>query len=65
MSILGECPEWQRGRTVNPLADAFVGSSPTSPTILRPRGEGGRCDLDAAEPDEDKVDSGARREMRV
>ena len=35
MSILGECPEWQRGRTVNPLADAFVGSSPTSPTILR------------------------------
>ena len=29
----GECPEWQRGRTVNPLAYAFVGSSPTSPTI--------------------------------
>src|SRR5262249_47354814 len=28
----GECPERQRGRTVNPLADAFVGSSPTSPT---------------------------------
>jgi hypothetical protein len=28
----GECPEWQRGRTVNPLAYAFVGSSPTSPT---------------------------------
>src|SRR6185295_1555776 len=33
---LGECPEWQRGRTVNPLAYAFVGSSPTSPTSLRP-----------------------------
>src|SRR5262249_28468892 len=32
----GECPERQRGRTVNPLADAFVGSSPTSPTILKP-----------------------------
>ena len=32
---MGECPEWQRGRTVNPLAYAFVGSSPTSPTILR------------------------------
>ena len=32
---LGECPEWQRGRTVNPLAYAFVGSSPTSPTSLR------------------------------
>jgi hypothetical protein len=31
----GECPERQRGRTVNPLADAFVGSSPTSPTILK------------------------------
>src|SRR5690348_15175962 len=31
----GECPEWQRGRTVNPLAYAFVGSSPTSPTSLR------------------------------
>jgi 23S rRNA (guanosine2251-2'-O)-methyltransferase len=30
---VGECPEWQRGRTVNPLAYAFVGSSPTSPTI--------------------------------
>jgi hypothetical protein len=32
-STAGECPEWQRGRTVNPLAYAFVGSSPTSPTI--------------------------------
>ena len=31
----GECPERQRGRTVNPLAYAFVGSSPTSPTIQR------------------------------
>jgi hypothetical protein len=31
-SWTGECPERQRGRTVNPLADAFVGSSPTSPT---------------------------------
>ena len=31
----GECPEWQRGRTVNPLAYAFVGSSPTSPTTPR------------------------------
>ena len=29
---MGECPERQRGRTVNPLAYAFVGSSPTSPT---------------------------------
>ena len=33
----GECPEWQRGRTVNPLAYAFVGSSPTSPTSRRAR----------------------------
>jgi hypothetical protein len=32
-STAGECPEWQRGRTVNPLAYAFVGSSPTSPTM--------------------------------
>jgi hypothetical protein len=32
--VPGECPEWQRGRTVNPLAYAFVGSSPTSPTNL-------------------------------
>jgi uncharacterized membrane protein len=32
--VPGECPEWQRGRTVNPLAYAFVGSSPTSPTSL-------------------------------
>ena len=32
-STAGECPERQRGRTVNPLAYAFVGSSPTSPTI--------------------------------
>src|SRR5262245_611463 len=31
----GECPERQRGRTVNPLAYAFVGSSPTSPTNLK------------------------------
>ncbi len=29
-----ECPERQRGRTVNPLAYAFVGSSPTSSTTL-------------------------------
>ena len=29
---LGQCPERQRGRTVNPLAIAFVGSSPTWPT---------------------------------
>ena len=35
---LGECPEWQRGRTVNPLAYAFAGSSPASPTSLRPFG---------------------------
>jgi hypothetical protein len=33
----GECPERQRGRTVNPLAYAFVGSSPTSPTTQSPR----------------------------
>ena len=32
-ALAGECPERQKGRTVNPLADAFVGSSPTSPTI--------------------------------
>ena len=30
---LGECPEWQRGRTVNPLRYRFEGSSPSSPTI--------------------------------
>ena len=35
----GECPEWQRGRTVNPLAYAFVGSSPTSPTTLKIKGK--------------------------
>src|SRR5215472_15385507 len=32
---MGECPERQRGRTVNPLAYAFVGSSPTSPTTRK------------------------------
>jgi hypothetical protein len=37
-SAAGECPERQRGRTVNPLAYAFVGSSPTSPTILKSLG---------------------------
>ena len=26
--------QWQRGRTVNPLSDDFVGSSPTSRTLL-------------------------------
>src|SRR4029450_539599 len=35
----GECPERQRGRTVNPLADAFVGSSPTSPTSAAQKGQ--------------------------
>ena len=30
--IQGQCPEWQRGRTVNPLAVAFEGSSPSWPT---------------------------------
>src|SRR6185437_5961294 len=34
-ALTGECPERQRGRTVNPLAYAFVGSSPTSPTRLK------------------------------
>lgn len=29
---MGPCPERQRGETVNLLADAFVGSSPTGPT---------------------------------
>ena len=38
MSILGECPEWQRGRTVNPLAYAFAGSSPASPTSFVAKG---------------------------
>lgn len=32
--ILGECPEWQRGLTVNQLSFDFVGSSPTSPTNM-------------------------------
>ena len=36
-STAGECPERQRGRTVNPLAYAFVGSSPTSPTSSKPQ----------------------------
>ena len=30
----GECPEWQRELTVNQPSYDFVGSSPTSPTIL-------------------------------
>ena len=30
---MGRCPEWQRGRTVNPLAEAFEGSSPSRPTV--------------------------------
>ena len=30
---LGQCPEWQRGRTVTPLATAFAGSSPAWPII--------------------------------
>ena len=39
---VGECPEWQRGRTVNPLAFAFVGSSPTSPTTFARSRRGAR-----------------------
>ena len=31
--FLGQCPEWQRGRTVTPLATAFAGSSPAWPTL--------------------------------
>jgi hypothetical protein len=31
----GECPEWQRELTVNQPPYGFVGSSPTSPTILK------------------------------
>ena len=35
----GRMPEpGQKGRTVNPLASAFVGSNPTSPTIYRTTG---------------------------
>ena len=34
-SIVGRCPERQRGRTVNPLAIAFEGSSPSWPTGIR------------------------------
>src|SRR5688500_2127290 len=45
-SVKGECPERQRGRTVNPLANAFVGSSPTSPTI-RTTEDGGQTTDDA------------------
>ena len=31
---MGRCPERQRGRTVNPLAEAFAGSSPARPTVI-------------------------------
>ena len=37
-TIFGRMPEsGQKGRTVNPLATACVGSNPTSPTILKNR----------------------------
>src|SRR5438876_229831 len=32
----GECPEWQRELTVNQPPHGFAGSSPASPTTLRP-----------------------------
>lgn len=35
--VAGECPEWQRELTVNQPPHGFVGSSPTSPTILKNR----------------------------
>ena len=34
----GECPEWQRELTVNQPSYDFAGSSPASPTTLRPGG---------------------------
>ena len=34
----GECPEWQRELTVNQPSYDFEGSSPSSPTTLRPDG---------------------------
>src|SRR5207245_6179162 len=34
----GECPEWQRELTVNQPPHGFEGSSPASPTSLRPMG---------------------------
>src|SRR5262245_22220743 len=34
----GECPEWQRELTVNQPSYDFAGSSPASPTTLRPDG---------------------------
>src|SRR5436305_13724295 len=34
----GECLEWQRELTVNQPPHGFEGSSPSSPTTLRPRG---------------------------
>jgi hypothetical protein len=34
----GECPEWQRELTVNQPSYDFEGSSPSSPTTLRPTG---------------------------
>src|SRR6266702_2865625 len=35
---MGECPEWQRELTVNQPSSDFEGSSPSSPTTLRPDG---------------------------
>ena len=48
-TTLGECPEWQRGRTVNPLAYAFVGSSPTSPTNRKIRNQKSESVCDSSE----------------
>ena len=39
---LGRCPERQRGRAVNPLAEAFAGSSPARPTVS-PHSSAGRA----------------------
>ena len=48
----GRMPEsGQKGRTVNPLASAYVGSNPTSPTIRKTLTTGERNFVEQQSPD--------------
>ena len=51
-TIYGRMPEsGQKGRTVNPLASAYVGSNPTSPTIRKTLTTGERNFVEQQSPD--------------
>src|ERR1700731_2960345 len=57
--VAGECPEWQRELTVNQPSYDFEGSSPSSPTTLRPDG------LRVAQPSGDVSAKRVRRSLSL